>query len=138
MSKKPDTPVTSAPWQKKPETELPVPPVAPVAGTDPAAAPAAETEAETAAKAKAQLEAQAQAQAEAEAAAKAKAPIPQPDAVKPAGEPVVMVTVTVPKAFKLRIDHHQVVEYKAGVQEMPLEHADHWYAKANKVEKYTK
>lgn len=46
------------------------------------------------------------------------------------------VTVTVPKAFKLQSDLGAVHEYKAGVQEMDREHAEHWYAKANGVEIY--
>ncbi len=46
------------------------------------------------------------------------------------------VTVTVPKPFKLRQASHEVVEYAAGVQEMPVEHAEHWYSKANGVEIY--
>ena len=48
----------------------------------------------------------------------------------------VLVTVTVPKAFKLRVDNDVVIDYRAGVQEMPVEHAEHWYAKANGVEVY--
>jgi hypothetical protein len=51
-------------------------------------------------------------------------------------EPVVMVTVTVPKAYILRVDDHTTVPYKAGVQEMPLVHADHWWSKNNGVMKY--
>lgn len=50
----------------------------------------------------------------------------------------VTVTVTVAKAFKLRIDHHSIFDYQPGVQEMPLSHADHWYSKANGVKIYTR
>ena len=46
------------------------------------------------------------------------------------------VTVTSPKAFKLRVDNHVTVDYKAGVQEMPVSHAEHWYSKANGVVVY--
>lgn len=57
------------------------------------------------------------------------------EAAKPA-EGEVLVTATVPKAFKLRIDNHVIVDYKPGVQEMPLSHAEHWYSKANGVQVY--
>jgi len=46
------------------------------------------------------------------------------------------VTVTVPKAFKLRISAELLVEYRAGVQQMPRVHAEHWYSKANGVSIY--
>jgi len=57
----------------------------------------------------------------------------------------VTVTVTVKKPFTLRlsttdgttITHHEF-PYKAGVQEMLLSHAEHWWAKANGVEVYKK
>lgn len=52
------------------------------------------------------------------------------------GEVVEMVTVTVPKAFKLRIDNFRELNIKAGVQEMEAELANHWYSKANGVEIY--
>lgn len=48
------------------------------------------------------------------------------------------VTVTVPKDFKLRLDDHVEKKYSAGVQEMPLAHAEHWYSKANGVTIYSK
>ena len=51
----------------------------------------------------------------------------------PAGEGVI---VTVPKAFKLRLDDHQVIEFNAGVQRMLPEHADHWFSKAQGVVKF--
>lgn len=53
-------------------------------------------------------------------------------------EAVDTVTVTVPKAFKLMLDHFHVKEFKAGVQEMERAHAEHWYSKANGVVIYTK
>jgi hypothetical protein len=43
------------------------------------------------------------------------------------------VIVMVPKAFKLRMNDHVVIDYPAGAYSMPREHAEHWYAKANKV-----
>jgi hypothetical protein len=53
-----------------------------------------------------------------------------------AGEFVEMVTVTVPKEFKLQLDHFRQVIYKAGIQEMERLHAEHWWAKANGVTIY--
>lgn len=41
--------------------------------------------------------------------------------------------VTVPKAYKLRLDDHTSREFKAGVQWMPREQAIHWYSVANGV-----
>jgi len=43
------------------------------------------------------------------------------------------VMANVPKAFKLRLDHHKLIEYKPGAQRMPRAHAEHWYAEANGV-----
>jgi hypothetical protein len=48
------------------------------------------------------------------------------------------VTVTVPKAFQLRLTAHEVHMFKPGVQEMPRGIAEHWYAKANGVKIYQK
>lgn len=45
-----------------------------------------------------------------------------------------LVSVTVPQRFNLTLDHGVVVEYAAGIQDMPKSHAEHWYAKANGVE----
>ena len=50
----------------------------------------------------------------------------------------VYVTVTVPKAFKLRTTHDHIVDYAAGICEMPVEHAEHWYSVANGVTIYKK
>ncbi len=47
-----------------------------------------------------------------------------------------MVTVFVPKAFVLNLDHFRKVSIPAGVQEMEKLWADHWWSKANKVEVY--
>jgi len=46
------------------------------------------------------------------------------------------VLVTVPKAFRLTLDNHVVKEYRAGVQAMSKEHAEHWWAKSQGVEVY--
>ncbi len=46
------------------------------------------------------------------------------------------VTVTVPKAFKLRLDHNTELKFDAGIQEMDPKVANHWFAKANGVEIY--
>ena len=48
------------------------------------------------------------------------------------------VTVTVPKAYILRNDTHAEVHIKAGVQEMSLVDASHWYSVANGVTIYSK
>lgn len=46
------------------------------------------------------------------------------------------VTVMIPKDFSLTLVNHTQVHYKVGVDEMPLEHAQHWYSKAMGVEIY--
>ena len=56
--------------------------------------------------------------------------------VEVASELVDTVTVTVPKAFKLRVDNFRELEIKAGIQEMERQHADHWYSVANGVQVY--
>lgn len=48
----------------------------------------------------------------------------------------VYVTVTARKAFVLNWTHDIRFEYKSGIQEMPLAHAEHWWAIANGVEIY--
>lgn len=48
-----------------------------------------------------------------------------------------MVTAIIPKAFWLQLDHEKKVHYPQGTQEMPTSHADHWFARANGVVKYT-
>lgn len=57
---------------------------------------------------------------------------------KVAAEIVDTVTVTIPKAFQLRMENNTVHPYKAGVQEMLREHAEHWWARANGVVIYNK
>lgn len=47
-----------------------------------------------------------------------------------------IVTVKIPRDFRLTLDSHHEVHYKAGIDEMPLEHALHWFAQANGVEVY--
>jgi hypothetical protein len=49
-----------------------------------------------------------------------------------------MVIVTVPNPFKLTLDDHTPVEYGSGVQEMPHEHANHWFSKAQGVTVFKK
>jgi hypothetical protein len=44
-----------------------------------------------------------------------------------------MVTVNVPKAFRLTEDSGAVVAYPVGAQKMPESHANHWYAQAHGV-----
>lgn len=46
------------------------------------------------------------------------------------------VTAIVPKAFKLNLENGGLIDYEAGVQEMPLHHASHWYSRANGVKVY--
>lgn len=49
-----------------------------------------------------------------------------------------MVTVTVPKAFRLQHPPGVITAYAEGVQEMPTSHADHSYSKDNGVTRYVK
>ena len=64
-------------------------------------------------------------------AAEVTAPTPEVPAVD--APAVETVTVTVPAAFDLVIDHATTISVKPGVQEMALEHANHWYAIASGV-----
>lgn len=50
-----------------------------------------------------------------------------------AAEAANTVKVVVPKAFSLVIDHHHDVKYQAGTYDMPVDHAEHWWSKANGV-----
>lgn len=50
-----------------------------------------------------------------------------------AAEATSTVKVVVPKAFSLVIDHHHDVKYQAGTYDMPADHAEHWWSKANGV-----
>lgn len=45
-----------------------------------------------------------------------------------------LVKVNVPKAFRLTVDGHRTIEYPAGIQDMPADHADHWFTKAMGVQ----
>lgn len=46
------------------------------------------------------------------------------------------VTVTIPNTFDLTLDTGRVIRYKAGVDEMPISHATHWFSKNRGVEIY--
>jgi hypothetical protein len=46
------------------------------------------------------------------------------------------VTVRIPKNFSLTLADFTQVHYKVGVDEMPIEHATHWYSVASGVEIY--
>lgn len=46
------------------------------------------------------------------------------------------VTTVVPKAFKLTRDDGSVHEYHPGTQEMPVDDAAHWFARAMGVKVY--
>lgn len=53
-------------------------------------------------------------------------------AAKEEGEEVV--TVNVPRPFRLTLDNHHEVRYdQIGAVLMPRSHAEHWYAQANGV-----
>ncbi len=48
-----------------------------------------------------------------------------------------VVTVMIPKDFTLHADNGVPYQYKAGIDEMPISHANHWWAKqSNGVEIY--
>jgi len=129
----------AAPAPAAPETAPAAPAAAEVTPPAPAPAPApkkpTKAEIEAAAKAKAEIEQN-----------EAKLDTEQNEALQKAanaakGETEVvkekMVTVTVPRAYKLRVDDHIEVPYKAGIQEMPESHANHWWSVNNGVEVYT-
>jgi hypothetical protein len=46
------------------------------------------------------------------------------------------VTVLIPKPITLTLDDHTQVSYGAGIDEMPIEHANHWWSVQNGVEIY--
>lgn len=46
------------------------------------------------------------------------------------------VTVTIPRGFILTDDGHIEHRYGPGIDEMPVEHAEHWYSKVHGVEIY--
>lgn len=58
-------------------------------------------------------------------------PITKAEAVEAADGDTVKVVV--PKAFVLVIDHHHDVKYPAGTYDMPADHAENWWSKANGV-----
>ena len=60
------------------------------------------------------------------------------EAVAPVADDGVYVTVTVPKDFKLRTSHDRIVDYVAGIYEMLVEDAEHWFSKAQGVTIYKK
>lgn len=47
-----------------------------------------------------------------------------------------MVTVVVPHRFMLTLDNRQTRTYEAGVQEMRVSHASHWWSQAQGVKVY--
>ena len=59
----------------------------------------------------------------------------QPAAMPPSMEENVIVTV--PKNFQLYVDHSTVKHFKAGVQQMDRNLAEHWWSKANGVKIYS-
>lgn len=67
----------------------------------------------------------------------APAPVIDVPVVAPAQIDSSKVTVVIPKSFNLTLDDRTVVAYKAGTQNIPREHAEHWYAKANGVTIFT-
>lgn len=62
-------------------------------------------------------------------------PIPAPEPAPAINDPDT-ITVLVPKAFRLTLPNYTVKEYKAGLQPMLKEHADHWWSKAQGVTYY--
>jgi len=44
------------------------------------------------------------------------------------------VTVIIPVDFRLTLDNGSEVHYKAGVDEMPVSHVNHWWSKAQGVQ----
>jgi hypothetical protein len=63
---------------------------------------------------------------------------PEPASTSEANVDGVYVTVTVPKDFKLRTSHDRIVDYVAGIYEMLVEDAEHWFSKAQGVTIYKK
>jgi len=51
---------------------------------------------------------------------------------------VEMVTVIVPKAYTLTLDDGRVLLVPAGIQEMSVDNAAHWFSKAQGVTVYTR
>ena len=59
---------------------------------------------------------------------------PPDDEVKPRRRKEEMVTCTIPQGFKLTLDDGTEIDIKAGTDELPRSHAEHWYSKAHGVE----
>lgn len=59
---------------------------------------------------------------------------PADDEVKPRKRKEEMVTCTIPQGFQLTLDDGTTVDIKAGTDELPRSHAEHWYSKAHGVE----
>lgn len=43
------------------------------------------------------------------------------------------VTVVIPHTFSLTLDDHSIIHYHQGVDEMPLDHFNHWWTKKQGV-----
>lgn len=56
------------------------------------------------------------------------------DDPKPRRRKEELVSVTIPRAFRLAHDDGTHTQYEPGVQDIPKSHADHWYTKAHGVE----
>ena len=59
------------------------------------------------------------------------------EALEVASEVVEFVTLTIPKPFKLVLNHGHTLELQPGVQQMERAHAEHWYSRASGVQIYT-
>lgn len=59
---------------------------------------------------------------------------PAEDDPKPRKRKEELVSVTIPRAFRLAHDDGTHTQYEPGVQDIPKSHADHWYTKAHGVE----
>jgi len=118
-----------------PEAGIPTPPAIPQAPAAPAApeilgvgTPIQAATAETAAK-----PTEANGAAETPAAPVADAPVA---ALQEASEKLPEVTVLVPKGFNFRPEQGVEIKIVAGIQEMRLDYAEHWYVKAQGVTQY--
>ena len=111
-------PVAPAPWATP---QAPVPPVIDGAGAALAANPEAPVADAT--------PAAVMAPADPEAPQTPEAPVTDASET----DPTEFITVTVPKAFNLRISLDEEIKVSAGVQSMSRERAEHWYSKANGV-----
>jgi hypothetical protein len=73
-----------------------------------------------------------------EEAGEVKISLDQSLAATPPTQEVEMVTVIVPKPYKLTLNDHSEKNYPSGIYEMPLEHASHWWSRVSGVKVYTK